>query len=126
MLPRKIFLDDLFDSYIDKEAGKMKCDIYEENNAYNLVIDMPGFSKDEIKMECDNGTISISALKNEENNEDEKNYIKRERYYGKISRSFYLGEIDEEAIKAEFRDGTLKIVAPKRDESASKKIINID
>lgn len=127
MLPRKMFLDDVIDNYFEKEGAKMKCDIYETDNTYNLVLDMPGYSKDDIKIECDNGTISISAEKNEETNEDDsKNYIRRERFYGKVSRSFYLGEVDEESIKAEFKDGTLRVVAPKKSETVSKKVINID
>ena len=55
-----------------------------------------------------------------------KKYIRRERFYGKVSRSFYLGDIEEESIKAEFKDGTLKVIAPKKDENISKKVINID
>lgn len=127
MLPRKMFLDDVIDNYFEKEGAKMKCDIYETDNTYNLVLDMPGYNKDDIQIECDNGTISISAEKSEETNEDDsKKYIRRERFYGKISRSFYLGEVDEESIKAEFKDGTLKVVAPKKNETISKKVINID
>ncbi len=127
MLPRKMFLDDMFDSFLESEQTKMKCDIYEGNGAYNLELDMPGFTKDDINIEYNKGTLTISAEKNEAKDEKEdKKYIRRERFYGKVSRSFYLGEIDEEAIKAEFKDGTLKVVAPKKDENISKKIINID
>ena len=69
----------------------------------------------------------IGAEKKQEKEEKEdKKYIRRERFYGKVSRSFYLGDIDEDGIKAEFRDGTLKVVAPKKDENISKKVINID
>ena len=127
MLPRKMFLDDMFDNFLESEPVKMKCDIYEGNGAYNLELDMPGFTKDDINIEYNKGTLTISAEKNEAKDEKEdKKYIRRERFYGKVSRSFYLGEIDEEAIKAEFKDGTLKVVAPKKDENISKKIINID
>jgi len=127
MLPRKLFLDDMFDNYLERENTKMKCDIYEADNTYNLVLDMPGFTKADIKIECDNGTIIISAEKTEETNEDDsKKYLRRERFYGKVSRSFYLGEIDEDSIKAEFKDGTLKVTASKKDENVSKKYININ
>lgn len=127
MLPRKMFLDDMFDNYLERENTKMKCDIYETDNTYTLVLDMPGFTKEDIKIECDNGTIIISAEKNDEINEDDsKKYIRRERFYGKVSRSFYLGEIAEDSIKAEFKDGTLRVVAPKKDETVTKKFINID
>lgn len=127
MLPRKMFLDDVIDNYFEKEGAKMKCDIYETENSYNLILDVPGYSKEDINLEFDNGTISISAEKNEEISEDDsKKYIRRERFYGKVSRSFYLGEIDEDGIKAEFKDGTLKVVAPKKSETVTKKIISID
>lgn len=125
MLPRKMFLDDMFDNFLDEEASKMKCDIYEEDDAYKLELDMPGFNKEEIKIEYNKGTLTISAEKTIKE-KDNKKYIRRERFYGKLSRSFYLGDIDEEAIKAEFKDGTLKVIAPKKDENISKKVISID
>ena len=88
---------------------------------------MPGFTKDDINIEFNKGTLTISAEKKEEKEEkDEKKYIRRERFYGKLSRSFYLGDIEEENIKAEFKDGTLRVIAPKKDENISKKVINID
>ncbi len=127
MLPRKMFLDDMFDSFLESEPVKMKCDIYEEDGAYNLELDMPGFNKDDIVLEYNKGTLTISAEKKESTEEKEdKKYIRRERFYGKVSRSFYLGDIEEEDIKAEFKDGTLKVIAPKKKEDISKKIINID
>ena len=127
MLPRKMFLDDMFDNFLESEPVKMKCDIYEENGVYNLMLDMPGFNKEDINIEYNKGTLTISAEKKDEKEEKEsKKYIRRERFYGKVSRSFYLGEIDEENIKAEFKDGTLKVCASKKDEDISKKIINID
>ncbi len=127
MLPRKMFLDDMFDNFLESETAKMKCDIYENDGAYNLELDMPGFTKDDIKIEYNKGTLTISAeKKNEKEENSDKHYIRRERFYGKLSRSFYLGDIEEETIKAEFKDGTLKVVAPKKDENVSKKVINID
>lgn len=126
MLPRKMFLDDMFDNFLESEPSKMKCDIYESDGAYNLELDMPGFTKDDISIEYNKGNLVINAEKKEANNDETKKYIRRERFYGKLSRSFYLGDIEEEAIKAEFKDGTLKVIAPKKDENTNKKIINID
>lgn len=126
MLPRKMFLDDMFDNFLESEPSKMKCDIYESDGAYNLELDMPGFTKDDISIEYNKGNLVINAEKKETNNDETKKYIRRERFYGKLSRSFYLGDIEEEAIKAEFKDGTLKVIAPKKDENTNKKIINID
>lgn len=127
MLPRKMILDDMFDSFLESENPKMKCDIYEVDQAYHLEMDVPGFTKNDIKIEYNKGTLTISAEKKEEiEDHDDKKYIRRERFYGKLSRSFYLGDIVEENIKAEFKDGTLIVVAPKKDENTNKKIIPID
>jgi len=126
MLPRKFYFSDVFDDLIEGENSKMKCDIYQSDGIYNLEIDMPGYTKEEINIECNKGTIVINASKKEEEEESSKKYIKRERFYGSVSRSFYLGEIDEENIKAEFKDGTLLVTIPKIDENSHKKIINID
>ena len=68
----------------------------------------------------------VLKKKDEKEEKDDKKYIRRERFYGKVSRSFYLGDIEEENIKAEFKDGTLRVTAPKKDENISKKVINID
>lgn len=127
MLPRKMFLDDMFDNFLESESPKMKCDIYEKDNTYILEMDVPGFKKEDIKIEYNKGNLTITAEKNEEKDEkDEKKYIRRERFYGKLTRSFYLGDIDDEGIKAEFKHGTLKVIAPKKDENISKKVISID
>jgi len=127
MLPRKMFLDDMFDNFLESETSKMKCDIYEAEGSNNLELDMPGFNKNDINIEYNKGNLVITAEKKDEHEEkDNKKYIRRERFYGKLSRSFYLGDIEEEAIKAEFKDGTLKVIAPKRVEESTKKVINID
>ena len=66
MLPRKMFLDDMFDSFLESETSKMKCDIYEKDDVYNLELDMPGFTKDDINIEYNKGTLTISAEKKDE------------------------------------------------------------
>lgn len=126
MLPRKFYFSDVFDDLLEGENSKMKCDIYESDGIYNIEIDMPGYTKEDISIECNKGTIVISANKENKEEDTTKNYIKRERFYGSVSRSFYLGEVDEENIKAEFKDGTLIITVPKIDENSNKKVITID
>lgn len=126
MLPRKFYFSDVFDDLLEGENSKMKCDIYESDGIYNIEIDMPGYTKEDISIECNKGTIVISANKENKEEDTNKNYIKRERFYGSVSRSFYLGEVDEENIKAEFKDGTLIITVPKIDENSNKKVITID
>ncbi len=121
MLPSRFLYDSMFN--LDR-LEEMSCDIYEQDNKYHLEMDIPGFSKEEIKIECHKGTITVSAEKNYENEEsdDNKKYIRRERKYGKYKRSFYLGDIDEDNIKAEFKNGTLIITAPLKEETLKKEI----
>ena len=106
-----------------KHAGRvMKTDIKEMDNGYELEIDLPGFSKDEVKASLENGYLTISAEKGLDKEEKEKetgHYIRRERYVGSMSRSFYVGEdVTQEDIKAKFEDGILKLSVPKKDKKA--------
>lgn len=121
MLPSRFLYDSFFD--LDK-LEEMRCDIYEKDNQYHLEMDIPGFNKEDIKIECHKGTITVSAKKDVESEEKDENkkYIRRERKYGQYKRSFYLGDIDDEAIKAEFKNGTLIITAPIKEESKKKEI----
>ena len=128
LIPRNfLFDDDLEDFFVTKPSkrGEMKCDIYEKDGNYHIEIDIPGFDKNEISVECENGYLTITAEKNEENEDENKNYIRRERTYGKYQRSFYLGDVDEDAIKAEFKHGILKIHVPKLEEKDTKRHIEI-
>ena len=128
MLPSRVFFDNFLDDIEPKKMDKMmKCDIYEENNMYHIVMDAPGFKKEDIKIEFDKGNLKISLF-HKEHEHDNKKYVHRERTsVSRCERSFYLGEIDENEIKAEFKDGILKISVPKEENTApSKKIISID
>ena len=128
LMPRKFYLDDIFDDFISsRKEQNMKCDIYEKGGDYHIEMDITGFNKDEISVETKDGYLTITAEKKTENNEDdkEKNYIRRERTYGKYERSFYLGDLDENKIDASFENGILKITVPKKEETTSKKVIEI-
>lgn len=127
MLPSRLFFDSLLDDYEDSRFKKsMKCDIFEKDGNYNVVMDIPGFKKEDINIECDNGVIKISCeKKEEENEEDDKKYIRKERVYEKCERSFNFGDIKEDEIEAEFTDGTLKLVIPKQEKVDTKKSIEI-
>ena len=91
LISRNFYLDDIFNDFISpKKESKMKCDIYEKDGDYHIEVDIPGFNKDDINIETKNGYIIISAEKKEEINDEEKNYNRRERRYGKYERSFYI------------------------------------
>ena len=154
MLMPSIFGENLFDDffgdfpfYYDDRAMKdaekklyghkanhvMKTDIKEMNNGYELVVDLPGFKKEEISISLEDGNLTIQAAKGLDEDEKEKKsgrYIRRERYAGSCARSFYVGDdITEEDIKAEFKHGILKIFVPKKEakpEVEQKKYIAIE
>ena len=127
LIPSRFYLDNVFDDLIPTTRGsEMKCDIYEQDGSYYIKIDIPGFNKNDINIEENNGYLTVSANKNVEEADDNKNYIRRERTYGKYERSFYLGDLETDEIKAEFKDGTLNIVVPKKEAEITKKTIQID
>ncbi len=109
----------------------MKTDVRETEGGYEVDIDLPGFKKDEINAQLENGYLTISASKGldkEEKNKEGK-YIRRERYAGAMSRSFYVGDdMKQEDIKAKYEDGILKLSIPKKDKKAveSSKYISIE
>ena len=108
----------------------MKTDVRELDNTYELYIDLPGFKKEEVKIELDNGYLTISASKSSGSEEKDKKgqFIRRERYSGECSRSFYIGEnIEPKDITAKFEDGILQIAFPKAPEpkQPESKLISI-
>ncbi len=123
MLPSRMFFDDML-SDLTLE-NKMKCDIYEKNDKVFIEMDVPGYDKNDIKVECNQGNIVIIAEK-EQKEDEKKKYLHRERkMYGKIERSFHLDDIDEDTIEAEFKDGILTISVSKVDEDRNKKFIEV-
>lgn len=114
--------DDFFEPALKNE---MKCDVYEKGGDYHIEMDVPGYDKEDINIEVDNGYLTISAETNSEEKDEDKNYIRRERRYGKFSRSFYVGDVEPDSIEAEFKKGTLKITVPKIEEKTTKKQIEI-
>lgn len=119
--------DDDFDKYFfgkknplyGKHAkNMMKTDVKETDSSYEVDIDLPGFKKDEINAKLENGYLTISAAKGLDKDEKDKKgkYIRKERYAGAMSRSFYVGDaVTQEDIKAKYEDGILKLTIPKKD-----------
>ena len=153
MLMPSIFGEDMFDDFMrdfpffDENAGNkiekklygrhaknmMKTDIKELEGGYELEMDLPGFTKDEITAELKDGYLTISASKGLDKDEQEKEtgkYIRRERYAGACQRSFYVGEdVTEQDIKAEFKHGILKLFVPKKEAKPAvetKKYVTIE
>jgi len=137
MLP-SIFGENLFDEFLDDAFGiipsgmsparrsrdplygkhardLMKTDVRELEQTYELAVDLPGFKKDEINIELNDGYLTIRAAKGLDKDEsnEEGRYIRRERFAGSCSRSFYVGDVKPEDISAKFEDGILRLDFPK-------------
>ncbi len=114
---------------ITRDAYMMKTDIEKTENGYEMSMDLPGFDKNDISVETKNGYLTISATKsesNEQTDKDGKNFIHKERFYGKTSRSFYIGSgVNQNDIKASYTDGVLKLIIPEA-EAEQKKMISIE
>ena len=124
MIPRRNHFD-LFDEmfrdpfFEGTESKVMKTNIKEKKDKYLIDIDLPGYEKEDIKIEISDGYLTVHASVNKEvNDEKEKGkYVRKERYVGECSRSFYVGEnLKEEDIKAKFKNGTLTLEVPKKEE----------
>ena len=132
MMMPSIFGGDLFNDWMDfsfpdidkklygKRAGRiMKTDVKEKENEYEVDIDLPGFKKEDVKAELKDGYLTISAAKGLDHEEEKKDgkYIRKERYSGNMSRTFYVGEnITQEDIHAKYVVGILKLTLPKKEE----------
>ena len=117
--------------YGKHEKNLMKTDVRETKNSYEVDVDLPGFKKDEINAQLDNGYLTISAAKGLDKDEKDKKgkYIRKERYAGAMQRSFYVGEnLTDEDIKAKYENGILKLSVPKKPAKAveAKKTIAIE
>ncbi|MEE1313405.1 MAG: Hsp20/alpha crystallin family protein [Lachnospiraceae bacterium] len=137
MMMPSIFGRDVFDDFFEmpfknRTASEgMKTDIRDMENGYELTMDMPGVQKEDVTAELKDGYLTIQAVTNtsQEEKDEQGRYIRRERYYGSRSRSFYVGEeVEQEDIKARFENGTLKLFIPKKAERAveEKRYITIE
>lgn len=128
------FIDSAFDDlfrplFYDEKLDAMKTDIRETKDAYILDVEMPGFEKSEISMDVENGYLTIRAEKSEKDEEDKKEhrYVRKERSVS-CQRSYYIGDADEDSIKAKYDKGVLTVTLPKKEEKkpAPKKSIVIE
>ena len=132
MLVPSIFGEDLFDSFFEDfarptrnvarynapAANVMRTDVKETDTGYELDVDLPGYKKENVQVELKDGCLTVTAKTAQSKDEKDENgrYIRRERYSGTCSRSFYVGEdIEQTDIKAKFEDGILKLSVPKKD-----------
>ena len=118
MLPRNLFYD-----MLDEVNTKgMNSDVYVENDAYHIEIDVPGFNKEDLTLEVNKGVVVVKAEKTTLDENNDKKYLRHERRYNKLERSFSFSDIDEDSIKAEFNNGTLHLTINKKVVDTKKQI----
>ncbi len=118
-----------FFNVFSKDGSKlMRTDIKETEKDYVILIDVPGFDKKDIKLSLDKKYLTVTATSSKEEKDHNSKYLRKERFYGTCSRSYYVGEIEQKDIKASFENGVLSIVLPKQDyqKVEEKKYIEID
>ena len=130
MLMPSIFGEDLFDdwmrfpveretrNYTNRTADLMKTDIKDKDGNYELSIDLPGFNKEDMKIQLKEGYLTIQAARTDNRDEKDENgkYVRRERYTGRCSRSFFVGKtIQQEDVHAKYENGVLKVTFPKEE-----------
>lgn len=135
------FTDSLFDDFFGdmfvpgrtmKTASAMNTDIRELEDSYQIDMELPGFAREDVKAELKDGymTIKASHTENKDEKDEKGRYVRKERYSGSYSRSFYVGEnVTEEDIRAKFTDGILTVTVPKKEaaqEVEQKKYIAIE
>lgn len=121
------FFDDTFFRAAPRVERHMATDVIEHENDYEIVTDVPGLTKEDIKLELEDGDLTISITKNTQKEEKEKKFVRKERHSYSLRRTFYVGNISEEEIKAKLDNGVLHVTVPKeKQQVVTKKTINIE
>ncbi len=119
------FLRDDFFSPMLTGSSNFNVDLKEDENNYTIDADLPGIKKEDISLEYDNNYLTISAKRDETVENNDNDFIRRERTHGEFKRSFYIDNIDENTVDASFTDGVLKITLPKKEKGIERKKIDI-
>ena len=120
---RDIF-NNLFENYFNDEMkmnNLLKADVKENKECYIVEADLPGMKKEDINLEYSQNYLTISAHRNNVKEDKKENYIRKERHYGEVSRSFYVGNVDKASIKAKFENGVLEVTLPKKEQVIDEK-----
>ncbi|BDR65390.1 heat-shock protein [Clostridium tetani] len=134
-MKRDSYFDEFFDNFFNNDflvpikfpKNNFRADLKETNNEYIIEADLPGISKDAVKVNYSNNNLVISAKREDIIENKDENYIRRERSYGEFKRAFYVDNVDENNIKASFKNGVLRINLPKlEDTTKARKQIEIE
>lgn len=123
------YFNQLFDNFFDDDffapanyiSNSFRVDLKETDDEYMIEADLPGINKDAIDISYENNYITISAKRNDSKEDKKDNYVRRERRYGEFKRSFYIDNVNENNINAEFKDGVLKVSLPKKDKDITSR-----
>ena len=118
------FFNDDFFSSLGVLKNNFSVDLKEDDNDYIIEADLPGVDKKDIEISYKNGYLNISAKRDSHEEEKKDNYVSKERSYGEYKRSFYIDNVEEDKINADFNNGVLKVCLPKlnKETSEAKKI----
>lgn len=121
-------IDDFFNDSLPSKlmTSNFKIDIKEQDNQFLIEAELPGFSRDQIKLDVENGLLTISAEKSDSNEETKDNYVHRERTMSSMTRRIALGEVDEDQLKAKLDNGILEVTVPKKAKVETKRTIEIE
>lgn len=111
-------LDSLFSNFFDNDLmssmnNKFSVDVVEKDKAYEVNAELPGVKKEDIKLDFKNNYLVIGAKREDEDNEKDASYIRKECSYGEFSRTFYFDDVQQDKISAKYEDGILKVILPK-------------
>ncbi|MTI94302.1 MAG: Hsp20/alpha crystallin family protein [Firmicutes bacterium] len=117
LFPRSWFRDFLNDDFFSNRLASIKADIFEEDGNLVIEAELPGFEKDEIKVQVNDNQLTISAERNQATEENAENYIRRERSVNQVCRTFIVEDLDAEKIAAKFENGLLRLTVPKPEQA---------
>jgi len=122
---REDFFNQIFDNFFKEDffapltnvSSGFRVDLKEVDDSYLIEADLPGIKKEDISLQYANNYLTIVAKRHDSQETNQDNYLRRERRYGEFQRSFYIGNVEENKIDAEFKDGVLTIILPKKDKT---------
>ncbi len=117
---RRGLFDSFFYDFFTEDKLSLRTDLVENENDYLFKVDLPGVKKEDIKINVKNNYLTLEVEKKEELEEENKNYLRKERFYGSASRSYYVGNINIDDLKATFENGVLEITVPKEVKQETK------
>lgn len=119
------FFGDNFAGFMEMNRSPFRVDIRESNDAYLIEAELPGVNKEDINVEYNNNYLTLSAKREDKATNVADNFVRRERYFGELKRSFYVDDIDENKIEASFKEGILRITLYKQSKGTQRKRIDI-